>query len=94
MEKDTIVVHGSGRFLTSKLREDSDGFDIYVCGVCGKFAIVNEAIGLQKCKICGDNAEIYAVPTAWASKLTIQEFESMNVGVRLGLRPYWFEEKI
>lgn len=94
MEKDTLVVHGSGRFISSKLRDDSDGFDIYVCGNCGKLSIVNETIGLQKCKMCGDDAEIYKVPSAWASKLFIQELESMSVGCRLGLRPYWFEERM
>jgi len=92
MERDVIVSHGAGHFIMEKFRDDSDGFDIYVCRNCGKRPAVNEKEGVVICKICRGNARVEKVASTWASKLFFQELESMNVGVRLVLKPFKYEE--
>lgn len=90
MERDVICSHGSSKFLQEKFFDHSDGFTEYICR-CGKAAIVNVAKNIYKCKYCGDNADIAAVPTSWSSKLFVQEMETMNVGIRRHLTPFTYE---
>lgn len=92
MEKDVIISQGAGHFIMEKFRDDSDGFDIYVCRNCGKRPVVNEFINIAICNVCRDDADIVKIPTTYASKLFFQELESMNVGVRLGVRPFEYEQ--
>ena len=95
MEKDVLISHGAGMFLMEKFRDDSDGFDIYVCRTCGSIPIVNEQIGLVICKTCQSNnlnPQVHKVKSTWASKLFFQELESCNVGVSLGIEPYKYEQ--
>jgi DNA-directed RNA polymerase beta subunit len=95
MEKDVIISHGAGHFIMEKFRDDSDGFDIYVCRTCGKRPVVNEEENLFVCNACrsaGLNPDIYKVKSTWGSKLFMQELESCNVGIKLGLEPYEYEQ--
>lgn len=90
MEKDVLVSHGAAKFLMEKFYNHSDSYTEYICR-CGKSAIVNKHDGIYKCKYCGDNADIVAVPTSWSSKLFIQEVESTNVGIRRIPEPFTYE---
>nr|QQV29652.1 DNA-directed RNA polymerase subunit beta [Kaumoebavirus] len=92
MERDCTASNGMMRMYIDKCREESDGYDINVCQNCSKLAAVNNKHGIFKCKNCGDNAVIYTVRSAYASKLFVQELESTNVGVKLKLAPFEFEE--
>jgi len=95
MEKDVIISHGSGHFIMEKYRDDSDGFDIYVCRTCGNRPVVNEAKNIIMCNTCqalGLDPQVYKVKSTWASKLFFDEIESMGVGVKLGLKPFAYEE--
>ena len=77
-----------------KFRDDSDGFDIYVCRTCGKFPVVNEEENIAICNTCQASkmdADIVKVRSTWSSKLFIQELESTNSGVKLGIAPYSYE---
>lgn len=94
MEKDTIISHGASHFLMEKFRDDSDGFDIYVCRTCNGRPVVNEAKNIQICHNCqrlGLNPQICKTRSTWTSKLFMDELESMNVGVSLGLEPFGYE---
>ena len=94
MEKDTIISHGAGHFIMEKFRDDSDGFDIYVCRTCGNFAIVNEEENIAICNTCQSSkmdADIVKVRSTWASKLWIQELMSCNVGVKMNIAPFVYE---
>jgi DNA-directed RNA polymerase beta subunit len=94
MEKDVIVAHGAGHFLMEKFRDDSDGFDIYVCRTCKTIPVVNENIGLVICKSCQESGltpQVHTVRSTWASKLFLQELEATGVGVQLDLAPYTYE---
>lgn len=95
MEKDVIISHGAGHFLMEKFRDDSDGFDIYVCRTCKTMPVVNETIGLVICKTCREahtTPQVHKVRSTWASKLFLQELESMGVGVLLDIEPYAYEK--
>lgn len=94
MEKDCLFSSSQTRFAASKLLYSTDSFDIYVCRRCGKRAVVNERKGIIICKICRDEADIAKVHTTWSSKLFMQELESMNVGVRLKLKPFQYEQHL
>jgi len=95
MEKDTIISHGAGHFIMEKFRDDSDGFDIYICRSCGRRPVVNEEENIAFCNTCQANkmdSDIVKVKSTWASKLFIQELESSNIGVNLGIHPYEYEQ--
>ena len=94
MEHDCIISHGEGHFIMEKFRDDSDGFDIYVCRTCGCIPVVNENIGLIICKTCqasGLNPQVHKVRSTWSSKLFFQELESMEVGTNFAIDPYAYE---
>jgi DNA-directed RNA polymerase II subunit RPB2 len=98
MEKDVLLSHGASVFLMEKFRDDSDGFDIYICRTCGKMpTAVNEIKEIYKCKNCqklGLNPDIVKVRSTWTSKLFFQELESMNVGLHFGVTPFGYEEQL
>lgn len=60
--------------------------------LCGRAAIYNAQKNIYKCKYCGDNAQIVAVPTSWSSKLLMQEFDSMNIGIKRLTTPFTYEK--
>jgi len=91
MEKDVLVSHGCSKFLREKLFNHSDGYIEYICRNDGKPAIVNHKENIYKCKECGDNADIVAIPTSWTSKLFMQECESINIGIRRIPKPFTYE---
>jgi DNA-directed RNA polymerase beta subunit len=94
MEKDVIIANGTGHFIMEKFREDSDGFTIFICRTCGKRPVVNEKLGIVKCSTCesaGMDPDVIKAKSTWASKLFLQELESMNIGVSLGVEPYAYE---
>jgi DNA-directed RNA polymerase beta subunit len=97
MEKDVIISHGAGHFIMEKFRDDSDGFDIYVCRTCGSRPVVNEEENIHICKTCesaGLNPDTVKVRSTWSSKLFMDELASCNVGVSLGVEPYEYEQHI
>lgn len=94
MEKDVIIGQGCGHFIMEKFRDDSDGFDIYVCRNCGNRPVVNEFHGMEICNTCRDDVDTVKIRSAWGSKLFFQELESMNVGVRLGVQPFEYQREM
>lgn len=89
MEGWVLMSHGASGAFSEKMRNHSDGYTEYICR-CGKTAIVNHKRNIYKCKHCGDDADITAVPSTWTSKTFIQEMESINVGIRRRPRPYTY----
>lgn len=94
MEKDVIIGQGCGHFIMEKFRDDSDGFDIYVCRNCGGRTVVNEKYNMEICKRCGDDTDSVKIKSCWGSKLFFQELESMNVGIKLGIAPYEYQKEM
>jgi DNA-directed RNA polymerase beta subunit len=97
MEKDVVISHGAGHFIMEKFRDDSDGFDIYICRTCGGIPVVNEKLNVQSCATCESaklDPDIIKVRSTWGSKLFVQELESCNVGVRFKAEPYEYEQQL
>lgn len=95
MEQAVIIAHGSGHFLLEKFRDDSDGYEMYVCRTCrNKNPVVNEMKNIVRCQVCdyyGTVPDILKVKTTWASKLFLQELDAMNAGTLLGIEPHEYE---
>lgn len=94
MEKDVIMSHGAGYFMMEKFRDDSDGFDIYVCRTCGKRPVVNEDENIAFCNTCQSvkmDSDIVKVKSTWSTSLFLNELESANIGVSLGIEPFEYE---
>lgn len=91
MEKDVLVGHGSMRGLTEKFYADADGMYLPICRICGRIAIVNEKVGIYKCKTCGDSADIANVASSWVANLFHNEASAMNVMMSYELAPYAYD---
>lgn len=90
MERDVLSVQGGMRLLSEKFFNHSDGYTQYMCR-CGREAIVNHKNKIYKCKACKDNADIYAVPSSWTSKLVRHEIRSLGIEPAAYPRPFTFE---
>lgn len=94
MEKDVCVALGIGHFLLEKFRDDSDGFNVFICRTCGKYLAVNldkNIIVCNTCKSAGLDGVPVQVKSTWSSKLFIQELQSTNIGVYQKIEPYAYE---
>lgn len=92
MEKDCLSVAGVMRALFGKFYDDSDGIVLPICRLCGNRAIVNEKMGIYKCKTCGDRADIVNVDSAWVANVFFHESSSMNIKLKFGLEPFKFSQ--
>jgi hypothetical protein len=50
--------------------------------------VINERLNIYKCKYCGDNAEIVAVPSSYVANLFWQESGAMNSKMYFGIEPH------
>lgn len=92
MEKDVFCAHGTMRALFEKFYKDSDGIQLPICRICGNRAVVNEKMGIYKCKYCGDNADIVDVASSWVSNLFMSEASAMNIKMQLVLQPHMYSK--
>jgi ribosomal protein L37AE/L43A len=83
MEKDAIVAHGMSEFTKERLMECSDSFSCYSCKECGLLAIANPEQNIWMCKGCNNTTSFAKLQIPYASKLLMQELETMNIGSRL-----------
>jgi DNA-directed RNA polymerase subunit B' len=84
MEKDTFVAHGASLLL--KERFDSDKTVVPVCEICGIIAIYDSYKDKSYCPICGENVEINNIEISYAFKLMLDEFKSLGIYPKMGLR--------
>jgi DNA-directed RNA polymerase II subunit RPB2 len=85
MEFDAIMAHGSMRTLHEKIRNDSDGIDIYICRNCGRRGFVNKVEGIYSCGHCKDSANLSRVFSTWVANLLFNEMSAMNIEPRFEL---------
>jgi DNA-directed RNA polymerase beta subunit len=90
MEKDVLAAHGTMTFTAEKWYKDSDEFDRYVCRNCKNIAIVNEDLGLYRCKYCGDDADIAKVASTWCANQFDHYIRPMNIKMLYELEPYTY----
>ena len=83
MERDCVIGHGMSEFTQERLMKCSDAFSCYSCRDCGLLAIANPIEGVWCCKGCGNTTKFSHIQIPYASKLLLQELESMCIGSRL-----------
>jgi DNA-directed RNA polymerase II subunit RPB2 len=83
MERDCVIGHGMSEFTKERLMECSDAFLCYSCRQCGLLAIANEGEGIWACKGCENTTDFAHIQIPYASKLLMQELETMCIGSRL-----------
>jgi DNA-directed RNA polymerase II subunit RPB2 len=83
MERDCVIGHGMSEFTKERLMECSDAFLCYSCRECGLLAIANEKEGVWACRGCSNTTNFAKIQIPYASKLLMQELETMCVGSRL-----------
>ena len=83
MERDCVIGHGMSEFTQERLMKCSDAFSCYSCRDCGLLAIANPEEGVWCCKGCGNTTRFSHIQIPYASKLLLQELESMCISSRL-----------
>jgi DNA-directed RNA polymerase II subunit RPB2 len=83
MERDCVVAHGMAEFTKERLMECSDAFSCYSCKGCGLLAIANPEQSIWACRGCGNTTEFSHINIPYATKLLLQELETMCIGSRL-----------
>lgn len=83
MERDCVASHGVAEFTKERFVECSDGFNTWVCNDCGLLGIVNPKQDIWLCRGCQNTTNFSNVQIPYASKLFIQELESMCISSRM-----------
>jgi DNA-directed RNA polymerase II subunit RPB2 len=83
MERDCVVGHGMTEFTQERLMKCSDAFSCYTCRDCGLLAIANPVEGVWCCRGCGNTTRFAHIQIPYASKLLLQELESMCISSRI-----------
>jgi DNA-directed RNA polymerase II subunit RPB2 len=83
MERDCVIGHGMSEFTQERLMKCSDAFSCYSCRDCGLLAIANPVEGVWCCRGCGNTTRFAHIQIPYASKLLLQELESMCISSRL-----------
>jgi DNA-directed RNA polymerase II subunit RPB2 len=83
MERDCVVAHGMAEFTKERLMECSDQFSCYSCKDCGLLAIANPQQSIWACRGCGNTTNFSHIHVPYATKLLLQELETMCIGSRL-----------
>jgi hypothetical protein len=85
MELECLWAHGSMYFLKERFMECSDNYRVFVCRTCGMMANVNPEMGIYSCKACKNVTEFAELRVPYASKLLLQEVQTMSIGARFAL---------
>ena len=83
MERDCVIGHGMSEFTQERLMKCSDAFGCYSCKDCGLLAIANPEEGVWCCKGCDNTTRFAHIQIPYASKLLLQELESMCISSRI-----------
>ena len=84
MERDCIISHGASRFLKERLFDQSDPYQVDICGTCGTFGTIESTNGAAtteggSCFSCMTNSKISRINLPYAAKLLIQELNTMGI---------------
>lgn len=91
MEKDVFVAHGASAVLKDRLFEQSDAFQMAVCGQCGLIAESHKATrygtNSNYCRNCETGDHVVETYVPYAFKLVLQEMYAMHIAPRLRFAP-------
>ena len=80
MERDSMVSHGTSRFLKERLFDCSDHYQIKICSICGNFATNS-----KECKNC-ETDEVFTCNLPYSSKLLLQELQAMGIKTSIKIK--------
>jgi hypothetical protein len=83
MELECLWAHGTISFLKERFMECSDNYRVFVCAKCSMMAVVSPEQGVYSCRYCNNMTDFREVRIPYASKLFLQEVETMAIGARL-----------
>jgi len=101
MERDSMISHGTARFLKERLVDTSDGYNTFVCNECGLFAQRllrkdNKPYATQSdiyhCPSCKNKTNVSQIRIPYAFKLLIQEMMAMSIAPRIRVKRNKFNE--
>jgi DNA-directed RNA polymerase beta subunit len=79
MERDALISHGSSALLRERLCDESDAYNLPICGTCGNIAITDHINGVYTCKVCGDKAKFGIIRIPYAIKLLLYYLNAAGV---------------
>lgn len=82
MEVECNWAHGISSFLKERIMECSDNYRVFVCKKCKMMANVNPDKNIYMCKGCKNTTQFAEVRIPYASKLLLQEIQSMSIGTK------------
>jgi len=82
MEVECNWAHGTMYFLKERFMECSDNYRVFVCKKCNRIANVNPDRQKYKCYYCTNKLNFAEVRIPFASKLLMQEIQSMSIGTK------------
>lgn len=77
------ISHGVSSFLIDRLVNNSDGYTMYICDLCGNTAIAHLKNKNFECKRCKQSNKISKIKIPYAFKLLQQELISTGISVRM-----------
>jgi DNA-directed RNA polymerase II subunit RPB2 len=83
MERDCVAAHGITEFTKERFMECSDAFPCHACRECGLLAVTNKEAGIWECRSCGNSTNFSSIQIPYATKLLIQELETMCIAPRI-----------
>ena len=92
MERDCLIGYGAANLITERLMLSSDQFKVFVCQKCGFIGYDGACLHCEGDDVTfGQGQEIkksenmHEVTIPYASKLLLQELQSMNIRTRIYL---------
>lgn len=79
MERDALISHGSSALLRERLCDESDAYNLPICGTCGNIAITDHINGVYTCKVCNDKAKFGIIRIPYAIKLLLYYLNAAGV---------------
>ena len=83
MERDCLLSHGAVQFLKERMFDSSDKYYVWVDKETGMISPVNPDKGIYKSLYSDNQTRFAKVQIPYASKLFIQELQSMHINPRL-----------
>ena len=77
---------GVSRMVQDKMFDDSDGMTFHVCGTCGKYAIVNDRLGIRICPTCGYGSKIRKVESCWVANVIDRILNTSGINTKRHLK--------
>jgi hypothetical protein len=82
MEVECNWAHGISSFLKERIMECSDNYRVFICKKCKMMANVNPERNIYICKGCKNTTQFAEVRIPYASKLLLQEVQTMSIGTK------------